>query len=49
MLRPALASVLLLTLAQCDSPKAPKTSVDRLTKAEAAMAEVGEQLAARRL
>jgi hypothetical protein len=39
MLRPALAAVLLLTLAHCDSPKAPKTAADRVAKAEAAMEE----------
>lgn len=37
MLRPVLAAVLLLALAQCDSPKAPKTSADELVKTEAAM------------
>ena len=39
MLRSALAAVLLLTLAHCDSPKAPKTAADRVAKAEAAMEE----------
>jgi hypothetical protein len=45
MLRPALAAVLRLTLAHCDSPKAPKTAADRVAKAEAAMDEL---LAARK-
>ena len=39
MLRPALAAVLLLSLAHCDSPKTPKTAADRVAKAEAAMEE----------
>ena len=39
MLRPALTAVHLLTLAHCDSPKAPKTAADRVAKAEAAMEE----------
>jgi hypothetical protein len=39
MRRPALAAVLLLSLAHCDSPKAPKTAADRVAKAEAAMDE----------
>jgi hypothetical protein len=39
MLRPALAAVLLLSLAHCDSPKTPKTTADRVAKAEAAMEE----------
>ena len=39
MLRSVLAAILLLALAHCDSPKAPKTSADRVAKAEAAMEE----------
>ena len=40
MLRPALAAVLLLSLAHCDTPKTPpKNSADRVAKAEAAMEE----------
>ena len=40
MFRSAVAAVLLLTLAHCDTPKTPpKGSADRVAKAEAAMAE----------
>jgi len=39
MLRAGAATTLVLALIACDSPKAPKTSADRLAKAEAAMEE----------